>query len=766
MDDGDDVHSPNSSDSPDGEYVHGLVDAMADFLYHSLKLTDHELVDYLSLNTSDMEGLSTKERIRRREIVRKTNDVREITAINGAQLLQREINVKCTDERLAILTYLARQRDMAINSMQLVLLLLNGCAHLVDDCWIDALTPLRWSAGPNIYLGNYYMTSPYFGQASIYKRQNKLHHFGGIGFALCRTVTEATRKWLCYMDRLHCKAFKLESSFNQEVSDLIAELATAFGRRHTLCLSNELELDDDAIHPCVLAERVLAMRARAKPNAKRQMEHDRTMLNAMRAIATDGADSPAAHAALTTQAVELLAFAETPINELLMQYKRTDLAATTLLCVLLAKTTPLETRQTMACMWRDEFGQKMVVYIDKSFALMEEAMHRGDRAFWPVITEKQKDSWPLDDGPAPVIRSPRNPYLPHDPSAPAPPRAPPLSASAVPPSPMVESGRHWWLTRPVHVRDGFEGHERRLLFLLSFVYQFTTRSTIGVQLGIVRKTTVVSTLQQAFLDNHFARFLVETEKLRYNQGVRLRSYELSANDPSSNIGTGLNTTLCHLSRFSMLQIDTVFGDVDLADGCVGDTEETKIGRRVTRETAFATVAERVLAAFGARTVSPYYTNIARDALDMLLPIVRSRRAFYSLDRLSRPAAIVDLLHTSPKIRAWRAAMTAPETERVNEGASVGRPTLELDLDDVKKAHPDLRRVLEVVTSRPSRLVRRERGSKRATRFVFDQVALSGLLLTGVRRIPYVGPTISKPSTALKRNKSVSSRAVHVVPPPP
>ena len=331
---------------------------------------------------------------------------------------------------------------------------------------------------------------------------------------------------------------------------------------------------------------------------------------------------------------------------------------------------------------------------------------------------------------------------------------------------MVESGRHWWLTRPVHVRDGFEGHERRLLFLLSFVYQFTTRSTIGVQLGIVRKTTVVSTLQQAFLDNHFARFLVETEKLRYNQGVRLRSYELSANDPSSNIGTGLNTTLCHLSRFSMLQIDTVFGDVDLADGCVGDTEETKIGRRVTRETAFATVAERVLAAFGARTVSPYYTNIARDALDMLLPIVRSRRAFYSLDRLSRPAAIVDLLHTSPKIRAWRAAMTAPETERVNEGASVGRPTLELDLDDVKKAHPDLRRVLEVVTSRPSRLVRRERGSKRATRFVFDQVALSGLLLTGVRRIPYVGPTISKPSTALKRNKSVSSRAVHVVPPPP
>lgn len=211
-------------------------------------------------------------------------------------------------------------------------------------------------------------------------------------------------------------------------------------------------------------------------------------------------------------------------------------------------------------------------------------------------------------------------------------------------------------------RTGLDEKGERIVRLGSFVWQLVGEGVFeqGVMSAAVVSEVAFECLQLARL----GRELIENERRRSNVGVRLLSFNESIHNRGSDLAHALDKAQCSLSQFSLRDIcDAFHPKKPLLE---------RIYMELTRRTRLS-IGNRRTALIPAN-----YETFVGDALALLLPAVEARRLQISLPNQVAPHPLGDMLRSVVKCRAW-----TPLDGKCR-----------LNLDDLRGAHPGLRKALE------------------------------------------------------------------------
>lgn len=275
-------------------------------------------------------------------------------------------------------------------------------------------------------------------------------------------------------------------------------------------------------------------------------------------------------------------------------------------------------------------------------------------------------------------------------------------ASDMPRMNFVHTTHKWTLVSKATPRTSYDWTRRRCVRLSSLVLQLLAHGAL--ERGVVSSKVVDPIATQAALTARVVLRLLDQKRDQYSLGTRLLLFCGNVSDFESHLSADVANALANVSRFSLLELLSVF------------SRESPAMRMILPDLTF-----RIRIAMGNYQTAPVvprkYIAFAFDAMPFLLPILSSRRNRLGLSPLQPSNPVCDLLRALPAAKGWTPLCG----------------TLRLSLEDLKDGPALLpavlqelaRRELLVEFKRPYDPVLKRKAAKKA--FVFDSAQLVAVL---------------------------------------
>lgn len=580
------------------------------------------------------------------------------------QLMDEELAYKATQEQESYLKGLAERYDHATKTIFVSCDLLQDCGDLLSAEWSEVIDRSQALEGANVSLAPYsnFSQTPLFFRYRYPRPNGETVTVGAIATLLANELETLLTSWLHECDKTFCDVQGEIYQDTPEISKLVGMLAKALARKHALLTrpgSLDINEGDIAIDPRFLQCRAECEFARNRCNAECRVKQDAQALQALAIIARDGGETVEAKEVILKQSQQLARFIDAPARELGLSLENTKRMNLLMLRRVFKDDLPFVVRCQCASSWSQQHGGWAQTATAQAIKLLEDWRAAGNATYITMATQERGKG-----------------------------------VCQMPPNPAAAEEMIWFALPPSLKRDGLDSHGKRVVWLTSWVWQRIGHPP-GFEDGVVRKDILVNVAMESLHQAQLMREIVDNERLRSNQGVRLRMFENSLNNPSSDLAPKIDISMCRLSGFSLNDIGAVFEFKPLRDLIMTDlTKRTRL-----------LVSESV--------IPLRYETFAMDALTLLLPSIKGRRQAHGLHANLATHPISDLLRTIPKIGSW----------------SPLNGQLKIDLLDLRAAHPALRSVLEHHSkTEPGVFVSQtDAGSHRKTEFVFDSVALVQLL---------------------------------------
>lgn len=278
----------------------------------------------------------------------------------------------------------------------------------------------------------------------------------------------------------------------------------------------------------------------------------------------------------------------------------------------------------------------------------------------------------------------------------------PQDASDMPRMNFVHSPHRWKLVAKATPRTSYDWTRRRCVRLSSLVLQLLAHGAL--ERGVVSSKVVEPIATQAALTARVVMRLLDQKRDQYSLGTRLLLFCGNVSDFESHLSADVADALANVSRFSLLELLSVF------------SRESPAMRVILPDLTF-----RIRVAMGnyqsAPVVPRKYIAFAFDAMPFLLPILTSRRNQLGLAPSCPSNPVCELLRALPAAKDWNPLCG----------------TLRLSIEDLKNGPALLpgvlrelaRRELLVEFKRPYDPILKRKAAKKV--FVFDSAQLVAVL---------------------------------------
>jgi len=266
------------------------------------------------------------------------------------------------------------------------------------------------------------------------------------------------------------------------------------------------------------------------------------------------------------------------------------------------------------------------------------------------------------------------------------------AASCLPSPGFVHAARVAFTADASRKRRGLDERGLRSVRLIQCVWELCARGVFAAGMVAAEIAELVA-MQHKIIGGMAAATL--SNRLKVCKGRDLSCMISTLCDMEGDVKWDVRRAMCVFSRFSCAELATVFS--------TSGTMFKHLSRELWAETR-SRMTVRVLL---------QYKSFAADALGLLLPLLHKHRSRVGVVYPTHASAVIDLLFTVPKA--------------AQRSGTKGK--LRLFLDDLKGAHPDMRRALDKWHAAGSQLVTRRGGgcaSKRQIVYEFDVLRLRTL----------------------------------------
>ena len=639
------------------------IDAMAGYLADCLVLKDETMADDVEW---DVSAAVTKNRV---EVSKMQEDARRQEQINAVKcphlgkLMNEEFAYKATKEQEEYLQTLAERYDHATKTIFMCLSMLEECGDLIGEEWDEVIDRSKAAdTDKNVALAQYasFDKTPYYYRYRFERPNKETVTVGAISTILCAEVEELTVEWLHECDKAFCEVHGEPYEHADEIDKLVDSLAKAIARKHAMLVRKhglEVREADIALTPRFLECRADCEFARTLASAECKVKIDCDALAALAVIAREGGETTEAKEILLLRSQQIAYVINSPPQELGLVGENAKRMNLSMLKRVLKPDMPFVCRCQCATSWSQQHGGWAQTAISQAVKMLQGWQPPGNISYITVATQARGKG-----------------------------------GTEMPPAPGADEERPWYALPPGLKRDGLDSHGKRIVWLTSWVWQRIAHGSF--EEGVVRKEILINVAMESLHQAQLMREIVDGERKLSNQGVRIKMFENSINNPSSDIASKLDIAMCRLSGFSASDIDAVFTYKPVRDLIITD---------LTRRTRKLVPAD---------VVPVRYTDFADDSLKLLIPSIKARREAHGIHLRVEPHPVADMLRTIVKLRGW-----SPLSGQ-----------LCIDLSDLTTAHPGLRAVLEHHARIQSGFVMRTPASaKRKVEYYFDSSALVQLL---------------------------------------
>lgn len=638
------------------------IDAMANYLADTLVLKDDTMAADIEWDVGEAVSKNRVDLSKMQEEARRKQRIADGKCPMLGKLMNEEWSVQADDGQEVYLESLAGRHTHATATILMCLSMLQESGDLLGEEWDEVIDREDASDSPNVALAQYasFDSTPYYYRHVFERGNGETVSVGAIAKLICAEVEEMTIEWLHECDRVFCDVHGEQYEPVDAMDDLVASLAKAIARKHAMMTRRqavEVKEADIALTPRFLECRADVEFARNLAQAECKVRIDFDALTALSVIARDGGESTEAKQILLVHSQQLGYVINSPPQELGLVGENAKRMNLGMLKRVLKVDMPFVVRCQYASSWSNQHGGWAQTAIAQAIKLLQGWQPPGNISYITVATQARGKG-----------------------------------GTEMPPAPGAAEEHPWYALPPGLARDGLDSHGKRIVWLTSWVWQRIGAGSF--EEGVVRKDVIVNVALEALHQAQLMKQIVDDERKRSNQGVRMRMFKKSINDPSSDIANKLDIAMCRLSGFSSLELDAVFEYRPVRDLIIGDL--TKRARKLIKTSV----------------VPPEYATFAKDSLALLLPSIKERRTSHGLHLQLATHPVADLLRTLPKLRGWTPI----------DGQ------FKVDIADLSLAHPGLREVLEHHSHIASGFVSRTAASaKRKVEFFFDSSALVQLL---------------------------------------
>lgn len=545
----------------------------------------------------------------------------------------------------------------------------------------NEMASAAFSNRTNVLLARF-SDSETFDQAVNFTRKNSLLCRGGEGRAqlavgglrhlLYVDVATQVQRWLTDCDAKMMIAAQDtvadESADEQVAHQLIVDLATSIASR--LTLSPE---DGNAL----LSTEQLHARALKEINATAADSNDMhcvdlEALKTLYLLAKEGVDSPVGEEILQNRLEFLQHLIHSPPVELGLQGVNAQHMNLRLFARACAPDLDAQVRVEMLRQWRQTHG---------AFAVTAASQAIQKLKLWSVTASTPPTF-------CKVLYTPEEEV--------------PAGAADMPRMAFVHTPRAWKLVTVATPRTAYDWTRRRCVRLASLVLQLLGHGAL--ERGVVSSRTVEPVATQAALTARVVLRLLEQKREQFSLGTRLVLQCSHITDKESHLCADVADALAHVSRFSMLELLSVF------------SRESPAMRVILPELSFRTRC--AMGNFQSSPVVPKrYHAFAYDVMPFVLKRVSQRRNHLGVPPTQATNPMCGLLRALPAARDWHPI----------------NGTLRLTMDDLQGGPsllPDMlremaRRGLLCEHKRPYDPVTKRKAAKLA--FVFDSAQLVAVL---------------------------------------
>lgn len=639
----------------DSQRLNACIDAMAGYLAECLSFKDESMAENVSWNMKEALQKNRVDLHRMQEEARAKQEKANQRCPPLGKLMRDELSVKADENQEEYLERLKELYSNATECLYMSIAILQDCADLLGPEWGELVDLDVAVEGDNVALAQYTRVDTFFFRYRCPRSGCENVTVGGMCRMLCNLIKPQTKQWLHDCDRVFCEVHGEPWHQNEQIDDLIDMLAKAIARRLSMIKSqtgpgSELDL--------VLTTRFLECRAdsefaRNKWSNECKMKTDCDALVCLAIVARDGGETTEAQEILLKNWQQLQRVVEAPPQELGLvgeNAKRMNLA---MLRPIFKTDEPFVLRCRIATSWSNQHGGWAQTAIAQAIKILRGWKPPGNVGYITVATQQHGKG-----------------------------------GTRMPSPPGAEEDAAWYALPPSLERDGLDCLGKRIVWLTSFVMQRIAHGSF--EEGVVRKDHAVNAAIESMHQCQLMLELIDNERKSNNQGVRIRMFEKTLQNPSGDLAGKLDVAMCKLSGFSAMELDTVFAYKPVVELIMRDLT-TRTRKLVTGS-----------------VVPEGYGHFANDSLAILLPTIKQRRLSHGLHAQLQPHPVADLLRTLPKLRGW----------------SPLKGQFVIELADFTNAHPALREVLEHHSRAPNSFVSRTSASAhRRTEFRFDSAQL-------------------------------------------
>lgn len=638
------------------------IDAMAGYLSECLVLKDTTMADEVEWDVGAAVVATRVQLSAMQETARRRQRAADAKCPALGLLMNEEFAYKATQDQEQYLKLLAERYDHATNTIYMCLGMLEECGDLLGEEWEEVVTRANATDSENVALAQYagVAKTPFYFRYRFERPNGETVNVGAIATILCAELEEMTGEWLHECDKTFCEVHGESYEQVTEIDKLVESLAKAIARKHAMLVRQigvNVKEADIALTPRFLECRADCEFARTLAQAECKVRIDVDALGTLGVVARDGGETVEARNILLLRSQQLAHVINSPPQELGLVGENAKRMNLSMLKRVLKVDMPFVVRCQCATSWAQQHGGWAQTAISEAIKKLKGWKPPSSIGYITVATQQRG-----------------------------------RGGTEMPAAPGAAEEHPWYALPPGLDRDGLDSHGKRIVWLTSWVWQRIAHGSF--EEGVVRKDILINVAMESMHQAQLMREIVDNERKRSNQGVRIKMFENSLNNPSSDISAKLDIAMCRLSGFSAVEIDAVFQYKPVRD---------LIAQDLTKRT-------RKLVTSG--VVPLKYDDFATDALALLLPSVKARREAHGLHTQLAPHPVADMLRTLVKLRGW----------------SPINGQFRVELSDLTVAHPGLRKVLEYHSGLGSGFVSCSgAAAKRKVEFLFDSSALVQLL---------------------------------------
>lgn len=661
------------------------VNAMAEFLSRALTLKDPEMSRSVSWKESDAYKLNRAQLSKAQRDYWRREEMSRNRCIPFGMLLHSEFAVKATreqEERLKTIFELDRFARVTTSI----------CSSMIEESdekyegdffesqeqvakVFDASTLSQFQTEENrqnvdLWFYAYSMQkSPFFVKYDYTTSNGFKIPVGGVSKSLCDEFERLVNDWLHRCDKMFCKVHDLSCTREEAMDEHVRNLSKAIARRHSLMIHPKDKVMPHHVDSVLDTDALERMAVQACFDGSFATYDERALdiqaLNALLVIAKNGGTAYESQNVILKQTSALYRALEKPPQELGLhlekRVKKFNFAALRKI-LSVGMDNPFLFRCECAQTWYENHGEWSAVEIQNALNYINRLDVKYGTGYLEVAGTQFK-----------------------------------RGSTELPPNPCAFEEAEWYAYAPdFRKRSNLSQLGMRIVCMNTLMRKRVEANSM--KFGTCNKQILHNIATDHMRKASYATFMLETDRMRNNQGVGLLLFERDINSSASELSEKLDSPLCALSGVSYAEIDFLFG-------------QRENFNKVRMQLSAATRA-----LLPKNVVPEEYSRCTDDALSIVLCSIKQRRESHGIQLFTRPARFADMLRCVPKIRGCIG------TESMRDSF------LSLSIQEIASSHPELRPLLDMEATRAKRTSRSpwmwmESKGHNKVYFVFDIATL-------------------------------------------